>query len=125
MYAHITLMRHNGKALDQHQIRSAPAVRGHHRRARERDGTRAGTPTWRKIGDGQVSEALLPALYDCRLAHMSTGGFGLIRPSARRVDSPCPGLVVPARLSGEGAGPRDIKGIGDAYRFAGRADIYR
>jgi hypothetical protein len=77
MYAHITLMRRNGKALDQHQIRSAPAVRGDIIVAHENVTALGRYSDVAKIGGGQVSEALLPALYDCRLAHMSTGGFVL------------------------------------------------
>lgn len=77
MYAHITLMRHNGKALDQHQIRSAPAVRGDIIISHENVTALGRHSDVANIGGGHVSEALLPALYDCRLAHMSTGGFVL------------------------------------------------
>lgn len=77
MLAHITTMRLHGKALDQHQIRTAPAVRGDIVVAHENVTALGRYSDVASIRGGHVSEALLPALYDCRLAHMATGGFVL------------------------------------------------
>jgi len=77
MFAHITLMRLHGRAIDQHQIRTAPAVLGDIVVAHENVTALGRYSDVASVGGGQVSEALLPALYDCRLAYMGTGGFVL------------------------------------------------
>jgi hypothetical protein len=77
MFAHITLMRLHGRAIDQHQIRTARAVWADIIVAHENVTALGRYSDVARIGGGQVSDALLPALYDVRLAHMSTGGFVL------------------------------------------------
>ena len=77
MLARITPMRFHGKALDQHQIRTASAVRGDIVVAHENVTALGRYSDVASIGGGKISETLLPALYDCRLAHMGTGGFVL------------------------------------------------
>jgi hypothetical protein len=78
MYAHITPMRLHGKALEQHQIRSAQAVWGDiivsHQNVTALG--RYSDVATVAAGDGR-KDALLPALYDCRLSHMGTNGFVL------------------------------------------------
>ncbi|AME28761.1 hypothetical protein AXG89_33755 (plasmid) [Burkholderia sp. PAMC 26561] len=80
MLAHITLMRLYGKALDQHQIRTASAARGDIVVAHENVTALGLYSDVATIGGGRVNEALLFALYDCRLAHMGTSGFVLSGP---------------------------------------------
>lgn len=77
MFAYITPMRLHGKALDQHQIRTAQAVRGDIVIAHENVTALGRHSEVASIGGGHVSEAFLPPLYDCRLAYMGTGGFVL------------------------------------------------
>ncbi|OJA66146.1 hypothetical protein BGV71_32135 [Burkholderia ubonensis] len=78
MYAHVTPMRRNGKALEQHEIRSFPSVRGdltvshQHIAALGRHADVASVQA-----GGSVVRNLLPPLVDVRLAHMGTTGFVL------------------------------------------------
>src|SRR5258708_7130232 len=78
MYAHIILMRFYGKALDQHQIRTAESVWADiivsHQNVNALG--RYSDVASVRPGDGSRDE-LLPSLYDCRLAHMGTNGFVL------------------------------------------------
>ncbi len=78
MFVHITLMRFHGKQLDQHQIRTAQSVWGDiiisHQNVESLG--RYSDVAAVVAGDGH-KDTLLPALYDCRLAHMGTNGFVL------------------------------------------------
>jgi hypothetical protein len=77
MYVLISAMRRHGKALDQHQIRSAEAIWGDIIVAHENVTILGRYSDVATIGGGRRGEAALPALYDCRLAHMGTNGFVL------------------------------------------------
>jgi hypothetical protein len=78
MFVHITPMRFHGKALDQHQIRTAESLLGNiivsHQNVTVL-GRYSDVATVQTGRGGQ--DSLLPALYDCRLAHMGTNGFVL------------------------------------------------
>lgn len=78
MYLHVTLMRVHGKALDQHQIRSAEAVQVNVIVSHE-NVTALGrySDVASAHGGPGGKDELLPALYDCRLSHMGTNGFVL------------------------------------------------
>jgi hypothetical protein len=78
MHADVTLMRLHGKALDQQQIRTAPAVRANiivsHQNV-----TALGrySDVANVQGGAGGKDDLLPPLYDCRLSHMGANGFVL------------------------------------------------
>jgi hypothetical protein len=74
----VTLMRFHGKALDQHQIRSAEAVRANIIISHQNVTVLGRYSDVASAHGGQGSkDALLPELYDCRLSHMGTNGFVL------------------------------------------------
>ncbi|WP_158898443.1 hypothetical protein [Burkholderia sp. L27(2015)] len=78
MYAQITLMRLHGKALDQHQIRRAQPVRADIIVSHQNVTALGRYSDVATVAGGVgLKESLLPALYDCRLAGMSTNGFVL------------------------------------------------
>jgi len=78
MYLYVTLMRYHGKALDQYQIRSAPAVQANIIVSHENVAVLGRySDVASALGGSGGKDALLPALYDCRLSHMGTNGFVL------------------------------------------------
>jgi len=78
MFAHITPMRFHGKALDQHQIRSAQAVRADIIVSHQNVTALGRYSDVATVRGGQGgNDDLLPELYDIRLAHMGTNGSGL------------------------------------------------
>jgi len=79
MFVQITLMRFHGKALDQHQIRSAEPVWGDLIVSHQNVTTLGRYSDVATVvgGDGR-KDALLPPLYDCRLSHVGTNGFVLV-----------------------------------------------
>ncbi|WP_429501147.1 hypothetical protein ACQUFY_28115 (plasmid) [Robbsia andropogonis] len=78
MRMHVTPMRYHGKALDQHQIRSAPAVLADIIVAHENVASLNRYSDVARIAAGDASKAAaLPPLYDCRLSHMGSNGFVL------------------------------------------------
>jgi hypothetical protein len=78
MLFQVTLMRFHGKALDQHQIRSAEAVRANIIISHQSVTALGRYSDVASAHGGQGNkDALLPELYDCRLSHMGTNGFVL------------------------------------------------
>src|SRR5260370_18640091 len=77
MYAHITPMRLHGKALEQHQIRSAQAVWGDiivsHQNVTALG--RYSDVATVAAGDGR-KDPRLPPLYTCPLSRLATTWFG-------------------------------------------------
>jgi hypothetical protein len=78
MYAAVSLMRDEGRALDMQQIRAGDSARGNlivgHEHVAQL-GRYADVATLLS-GDG-AQEPILPPLYDARLSHMGTHGFVL------------------------------------------------
>jgi hypothetical protein len=78
MYAVVSVMRVDGRALDMQKIRTAESPRGDltvaHYHVSEL-GRYSDVATLRSSQN--VNESVLPPLYDVRLSHMGTNGFVL------------------------------------------------